>query len=102
LSYCGGDADYRWSADKDAWLRAERGIGFEELVQAAESGSLLDDRDHPGPQRTHQRLLLVGYQGQVCLLPYVQAVDRRFLKTACPGRKATKHFGYGGWDEKKA
>ena len=26
--------DYRWSADKDAWLQAERGIGFEEWVTA--------------------------------------------------------------------
>lgn len=87
--------DYRWSADKDAWLRAERGIGFEELVAAMESGGLRNDRAHPHSNRVHQRMLWVEHGGRVWVLPYVQDGEGRFLKTAYPSRQARKKLAQG-------
>jgi hypothetical protein len=91
--------DYRWSADKDAWLRAERGVGFEELVAAIEAGGLLGDAAHPQIGRFgHQRVFWVRLRGQVWLIPYVMENGHGcFLKTAYPSRKAAKRLR-GGQD----
>lgn len=89
--------DYRWSADKDAWLRSERGVGFLELVRALEGGGLLREQAHPQVGRFgHQRVFWVRLRGQVWVVPYVmERDDACFLKTAFPSRKATKLFQGG-------
>ena len=90
--------EYRWNAEKDAWLRAERGVGFEDLVQAIERGALLRDEAHPKVERFgHQRVLWVRLDGQVWVIPYVlEDEDACFLKTAFPSRKATRLSREGG------
>jgi hypothetical protein len=94
--------DYRWNADKDARLRGERGIGFEELVTAMEAGGLLRDLEHPQVERFgHQRVFWVLLNGQVWVIPYVlEGKDECFLKTAYPSRKAARLFRQGGSHEK--
>jgi len=42
---------FDWDDAKNAKLRAERGIGFEEIVFHIERGDLLDILEHPSPQR---------------------------------------------------
>lgn len=94
--------DYRWSADKDAWLRAERGVGFEDLIHAMENGALLADRAHPQVDRYgHQRVFWVRLGRQVWLIPYVlEGQDACFLKTAYPSRQAARIQPSGGSREK--
>lgn len=93
---------YRWNADKDAWLKIERGVGFEALVEAMEGGGLLRDQAHPNLGRFgSQRMFWVLCQGQVWLIPYVlEGDDACFFKTAYPSRKATRLFKQGGFGEK--
>ena len=40
-----------WSAEKNALLRAERGISFEDVVFHIMSGDVLDTFDHPNQER---------------------------------------------------
>jgi hypothetical protein len=80
----------------------ERGLTFEAVVVAIESGGLLDVLSHPNPARyPRQRILVVEMDGYVHLVPYVEAKDHFFLKTIIPSRKATRDYlKPGGKDAK--
>lgn len=83
----------RWSARKNETLKTERGLTFEAIVVAIESGGLLDILTHPNPARyPHQRVLVVELNRYVYLVPFVEGPEHFFLKTIIPSRKATKHY----------
>ena len=51
---------FDWDDAKNAKLRAERGIGFEEIVFHIERGDVLDILEHPNPDRyAGQRIFVV-------------------------------------------
>ncbi len=84
---------FRWSDGKNAALLAARGITFEQVVVAVESGGLLDLVSHPNPARyPHQRVMVVSWGEYVYLVPFVEESDHYFLKTVIPSRKATRDF----------
>jgi uncharacterized DUF497 family protein len=84
---------FRWSAEKNDRLRSERGISFESIVVAIESGGLLDVLAHPNQGRyPRQRLLVVACDNYVYLVPFVEEPDCFFLKTVIPSRKATRDY----------
>ena len=84
---------FRWSSDKSESLRAERGLTFEAVVVAIESGGLLDILRHPNPAKyPRQRILVVELNGYVHLVPFVEEKDHFFLKTIIPSRKATRDY----------
>lgn len=84
---------FRWSSDKSESLRAERGLTFEAVVVAIESGGLLDILRHPNPAKyPRQRILVVELDGYVDLVPFVEERDHFFLKTIIPSRKATRDY----------
>ena len=43
---------FAWDDAKNAKLKADRGIGFEDVVFHIERGDLLDILEHPNPDRT--------------------------------------------------
>ncbi|MDP1696929.1 MAG: hypothetical protein Q8L45_03950 [Xanthomonadaceae bacterium] len=82
---------FRWSAEKNETLRVERGVSFESIVVAIESGGLLDILAHPNTARyPRQRVLVVAYDDYAYLVPFVEEDDYIFLKTVIPSRKATR------------
>jgi hypothetical protein len=108
---------FDWDDAKNAKLRTERGIGFEEIVFHIERGDLLDILKHPNPDRyAGQRIFVVrrGDYAYLVPLPPSPASLRRglrrglagalraeadvedermvFLKTIIPSRKATKQY----------
>jgi uncharacterized DUF497 family protein len=108
---------FDWDDAKNAKLRAERGIGFEEIVFHIERGDLLDILEHPNPDRyAGQRIFVVRREDYVYLVPFPPSPEsptrvlRRghavalraeadvedehtvFLKTIIPSRKATKQY----------
>jgi uncharacterized DUF497 family protein len=84
---------FRWSSEKNEVLRTERGISFERIVVAIESGDLLDIVAHPNPKKyPRQRLLIVACEGYAYLVPFVEEDDYFFLKTIIPSRAATRNF----------
>jgi uncharacterized DUF497 family protein len=84
---------FDWDDAKNAKLRTERGIGFEEIVFHIERGDLLAILEHPNPDRyAGQRIFVVRREDYVYLVPLVEDEQTVFLKTIIPSRKATKQY----------
>ena len=84
---------FAWDDAKNAKLKAERGIGFEDLVFHIEHGDLLDILEHPNPDwDAGQRILVVQREEYMYLVPFVEDEHTVFLKTIIPSRKATKQY----------
>jgi uncharacterized DUF497 family protein len=84
---------FRWSPEKNETLKADRGVSFEGVVVAIESGGLLDILAHPNqPKYPRQRILVVASDNYVFLVPFVEEEDYFFLKTIIPSRKATRDY----------
>lgn len=84
---------FRWNHDKNEVLKKERCISFEEIVLAIEVDGLLDELQHPNPDKyPNQSILVVALEGYVYLVPYVEEQDYYFLKTVIPSRKATRDY----------
>jgi uncharacterized DUF497 family protein len=84
---------FAWDEAKNERLKAERGIGFEDIVFHIQRGDLLDVVDHPNRERyPGQRLYVVRRDEYVYLVPFVEDEQGRFLKTIIPSRVATKRY----------
>jgi uncharacterized DUF497 family protein len=81
---------FDWDDAKNAKLRAERGIGFEDIVFHIERGDVLDILENPNPDRyAGQRIFVVRRED---LVPFMEDEHTVFLKTIIPSRKATKEY----------
>ena len=88
---------FRWNPEKNEALKAARGVSFESIVVAVESGGLLDIVEHPNRSRyPKQRVMVVAVERYAYLVPFVEEEDHYFLKTAIPSRKATRDFLHKG------
>lgn len=84
---------FRWAAEKNAELLTERGIAFEQVVVAVETGGLVDVVAHPNPAKyPNQEIMVVSWDGYAYLIPFVEEADHYFLKTVIPSRKANRDF----------
>ena len=84
---------FRWNPEKNDALKAERGLSFEGITVAVESGGLLDILEHPNKARyPNQRVLVVTFDNYAYLVPFVEEEDHYFLKTIIPSRKATREY----------
>ena len=82
-----------WDKEKNKIIIKERGISFEEIKVAIESGGKLDTYDHPNQKRyPGQKIMIVEIENYVYLVPYVRDEKKIFLKTIIPSRKATKKY----------
>jgi hypothetical protein len=55
---------FAWDDAKNAKLKADRGIGFEDIVFHIEHGDLLDILEHPNAERyAGQRIFVVQREG---------------------------------------
>jgi uncharacterized DUF497 family protein len=84
---------FRWSPEKNEALMQARGVSFESIVVAVESGGLLDILAHPNQAKyPRQRVLVVACDDYAYLVPFVEEDDYFFLKTVIPSRKATRDY----------
>ena len=84
---------FRWSPEKNEQLQLDRGISFENMVVAMESGGLLDILAHLNLAKyPNQKMLVVASDGYAYLVPFVEEDDHFFLKTVIPSRKATRDY----------
>ena len=94
---------FRWDDAKNARLKAERHISFEEIALAIEQNGLLDWYEHPNLKRCpNQRVLVVAVRGYAYVVPFVEEADHLFLKTIVPSRKATRRYLNAEQDQKAA
>ena len=82
-----------WSPEKNEVLKKERGLCFEDVETAIESGDYIGDYPHPNQERyPNQRVLIVEIDGYACIVPYIREGNVRYLKTIYRSRKAKRLF----------
>ncbi len=85
--------EYEYSPEKNAWLKKERKITFEEVIYYIEHGYLLEVVTHHNQEKyAGQEFYVIDIEGYVHLVPFVEKDDKIFLKTIFPSRKHTKHY----------
>lgn len=89
----GQSKEILWAPEKDALLRAKRGIGFSIVARILERDAYLKIVDHWNPARyPHQRAFVLEFRGYAYYVPFIETPDIVFLKTIFPSRKATKLY----------
>lgn len=84
---------FDWEESKNDQLREERGVSFEHVVQAIESGNVLTILEHPNQAKySGQRLYIIDIEGYAHVVPFVDREKTRFLKTIFPSRKYTRIY----------
>ena len=85
---------YRYDLEKNAILIKERGVGFEEIIDAISQNNLIKVVSHHNQERyPGQKIMYVKCLDKVYLVPYViEENGTIFLKTLYPSRKATKLY----------
>lgn len=82
-----------WNLEKNALLKTQRGISFEDVVFHIKAGDILDTIDHPNQERyPGQKIHVVAIEEYVYLVPFVESDEDVFLKTIIPSCKATKSY----------
>lgn len=82
-----------WNVEKNAILKKERGVSFEDVVFHIMAGDVLDTLDHPNQERyPGQQIHVVAIEEYIYLVPFVESDEEVFLKTIIPSRKATKIY----------
>ena len=90
---------FAWNSEKNALLKSERGISFEEIVLNIQLGNEVDIFEHPNQERyPGQRISVVLVEGYAYLVPFAENDEEIFLKTIISSRKATKEY-IGGLNE---
>ena len=84
--------NFRYNPEKNAQLLSERGIGFEEIIQAIVDGNILQISPHYNIEKyPNQKIIYVRIVQEVFVVPCVQEKEGHFfLKTLFPSRKAKK------------
>jgi uncharacterized DUF497 family protein len=96
---------FEWSKTKNEWLKNERGISFEEIVNALDEGKMVDTYKHSNQERyPGQRVFVLEVDNYAYVVPFVEDDEKIFLKTIFRSRKATRKYlkaKIGGKDGKK-
>ena len=84
---------FEWDAEKNEWLKKERGISFEQIIFHLSQGDLWKMADHPNQEEyPGQEIYFVIIENYIYLVPYIREENQIFLKTIIPSRKATKDY----------
>lgn len=82
--------NYRWNEEKNEWLKMERNITFNELVDC---GEVLKIQKNTSSLHAEQLELHILYNNYVYKVPFVTEKDgTRFLKTAYKKRELNKLY----------
>lgn len=82
--------EFLFDPQKSAWLKEERGIGFQEIIHLLGREELIDVFPHPSSKYCHQFICELVVGDYVYVVPFIVDGDKIFLKTLFPSRKATK------------
>jgi len=87
------DKTYQWNPDKNRTLISTRGISFDDVVNAIDSGYAVDKIAHPNSKKyPNQQIIYVLVNDYVYMVPCVEDQNKVFLKTIIPNRKANKKY----------
>jgi hypothetical protein len=84
---------YEWNKDKDEYLKASRGIGFNDIVEAISAGYLVDTVAHHNRKKyPGQKIYIIVINKYCWAVPFIESGEKIFLKTIYPSRLATKKY----------
>ncbi len=83
---------YRFSAEKNALLKAERRVGFEDAIYCIEQGYVLDVIRNKACGRGGQEVYVLELDGYAYAVPFVRDAEGIFLKTIYPSRALTARY----------
>jgi len=84
---------FDWSNEKNDWLKANRGVSFEQVVILFERDEVIDIVKHSNQKLyPEQMIAVVRIDDYVCLVPFVRNGDEILLKTIIPSRKAMAKY----------
>lgn len=83
---------YSFSEEKNAFLKKERGISFDDVIFLIENGGLIKTIKHPSRKYSHQEIALVRIDEYVYCIPIVRKGNDLFMKTIYPSRVYTKKY----------
>lgn len=91
--------EFTFSKEKNEILIKNRGISFDDVIEAISKKGVLLDIKHPNQEKfPKQSMFVVDIEDYAYCVPYVQKGDKIFLKTIYPNRKF-KQLIAGGKDE---
>ena len=80
-----------WDTVKNEQLKKERGVSFEDAVNAIFYGTILGKTDHPNQKKyPGQQIYIVAINDYAYVVPFVEDSEKVFLKTIFPSRKYTR------------
>ena len=90
--------EIRFSDEKNLILKQTRGVCFDDVIEAIDSGKILDDLEHYSKDKyPNQKVLVIEFDSYAYVVPYV--VEKKegkyrsvFLKTIFPSRKFTRKY----------
>ena len=84
---------FEWDAEKNEWLKKERGISFKQIIFHLSQGDLWKVASHPNQEEySGQEIYFVIVENYIYLVPYIREENQIFLKTIIPSRKATRDY----------
>ena len=84
---------FGWDREKNEWLKAHRGVSFEQVVERIANGDVLGVEENRNQGRyPGQRIFVVELNGYAYLVPFVESENEIFLKTIIPSRRATRTY----------
>lgn len=85
--------EFRFDSKKSKRLKIERGVDFDDIVDALKKEKLIKVIDHPNKKRyPKQRIFLVEINKYIYAAPFVEENDYVFLKTIYKSHKYTKKY----------
>ena len=84
--------EFRWDEEKNQKLMEKRGISFEEIVEAFNSGGFIKYGKQKKAEYSHQKVMYVLVDDYVCAVPYIEKEDYVYLITAFKSRKIMKMY----------
>lgn len=81
---------FNWDEDKNDWLRRERGVCFEDVLDCFQNGEFFGVFENPSANFPNQTVFLVRIDGYPHIVPFVENEKEIFLKTIIPDRRFKK------------
>lgn len=84
---------FRWNEEKNSFLKEERSVSFEDVVNAINNGDLLDVIEHYNKKKyPNQLIFIVKLKNYAYIIPFLENESDIFLKTIIPSRKMKKKY----------
>ena len=85
--------NFKWDLEKNALIKEERGVCFEDAVAQIHKNNILDIIEHPNKEKyPKQKIYIILLQNYVHMIPFIKEGNEIFLKTIVPSRKMHKLY----------